>query len=83
MILGVFSVFDNAAKAYLPPMFFRAKGEAVRAFMDAVATTDHQFSKHASDYTLFELGEWDDSNAEFNAFVVPTRVMSAYEAIPK
>ncbi|QCQ84932.1 nonstructural protein [Blackfly microvirus SF02] len=82
MILGVYSVFDNAAKAYLPPIFFRSKGEAVRGFVDAINSDGHQFQKHASDYALFELGSFDDSNGFVQSFAAPIRVMSAHEAVP-
>ncbi len=57
----MFTVFDSAAGAYLPPFVLPAEAMAVRVFSDCVNSSDHQFGKHPSDYTLFELGVWDDS----------------------
>lgn len=60
MKLIAFSVYDSAAEAWLPPFFMRNKGEAIRSFASAANTNDHQFAKHADDYTLFEIGTFDD-----------------------
>lgn len=80
MIYGVYSVFDAAVKAYLPPFCVRAKGEALRSFSTAVNDTTHQFSKYANDYTLYELGTFDDSSGSFTV-VPPVRVISAVECL--
>lgn len=60
MILKIFSVYDSKAEAYLPPFFVASKGAAIRMFSDACNDVGHNFFKHAEDYTLFELGEFDD-----------------------
>lgn len=60
----VFSVFDQKAKAFLPPFFMPTHGMATRVFSDCVNKDDHQFASHPEDYTLFEIGEFDDSNAK-------------------
>lgn len=56
-----FAVYDVKAEAFLPPFFMANKGQAIRAFGDACSDSGHAFFKHASDYTLFEIGEFDDS----------------------
>ena len=38
----------------------RSKGEAIRAFSNTVNSPESQFSKHPGDYTLFEIGEYDE-----------------------
>lgn len=60
MIYKVFSVHDSAADAYLPPWFCRTVGEATRSFEEAANDVNHSFGRHPSDFTLFELGEFDD-----------------------
>jgi len=65
MKMFVFSVRDKAAEAFLPPMFFRSSGEAERAFVSAVRSPEHQFSKHVGDYSLYRLGSWDDASGLF------------------
>lgn len=61
MKLMIFVVHDSAAEAYLQPFFARSKGEALRSFETAVNDEGHQFAKHADDYTLFQIGTYEDS----------------------
>lgn len=60
MLIRAFTVHDDKAMAFLPPFFYPAVGEAIRAFIDASLTTDHRFNKHATDYTLYSIGYFDD-----------------------
>lgn len=78
MKLMAFSVFDKAVGCFLPPVFVRSKGEMLRNFTAACNSAEHQFHKHASDYTLFLLGEFEDASGVF-APVEPTRVIGALE----
>lgn len=59
MQLHVFSVRDKKAEAFLPPFFVRARGEAIRSFVDA-ATDNKRFGSHPEDYDLYFLGLFDD-----------------------
>lgn len=61
MILKVFTVRDAKVEAYMQPFFARAKGEALRSFMDTVSKPDHQFSEHPEDFSLYYLGEYDEN----------------------
>ncbi len=65
MILRVYSVRDVVAEAYLPPFCMQTNGQALRTFSDLTGDPEHQFGKHAGDYTLFELGEFDDNTGFF------------------
>lgn len=60
MKLKIFSIFDLKATAYLPPFFLPTTGMATRAFKDCCNQDGHQFAANPGDYTLFELGEFDD-----------------------
>lgn len=66
MKFHVFSVYDGAASAFLPPFFLPAMGQAIRAFTDAVNDPNHQFAKHATDYSLWCIGIFDDSAGELS-----------------
>lgn len=65
MIRKVFSVYDEASGAYLPPFHLNTVGQAVRAITDCVNDQNHEFGRHPSDYTLFQLGEYDDTTGIF------------------
>jgi len=64
MMQKIFAIYDEKAKAYLPPFFLPQRGMAIRTFSDCVNSPDHQFGAHPHDYTLFSLGEFNDSDAE-------------------
>ncbi len=69
MIHRIFSVYDSAAEAYLLPFTLPTKGLAIRGFGEAVNNPKHDFSKYAEQYTLFELGTFDDATATFELYV--------------
>ena len=60
MIHKIFSIYDSKAAAFLPPFILPKAEMAQRTFADCVNSPDHQFGAHPEDYTLFELGHWDD-----------------------
>lgn len=80
MRMLIFSVFDSAVGAHLQPFFSRSMGEAIRSFQDACNQSDSQFNRHASDYTLFLHGSFDDAGGVFDTSP-PERVSSALELI--
>lgn len=71
MVLKVFGIYDSKAEAYLPPFFMKSKGEAIRALTSHVCDPQHNFSKYAEDFTLFELGSWNDSTSKFDLLPTP------------
>lgn len=79
MKMVVFSVRDAAVGAFLPPLFARSKGEALRMFAAAVQEPSHQFSKSKKDYALFHLGDWDDASGFLSSLAQPVQLISALE----
>jgi hypothetical protein len=61
MNFNIFSIYDQKAKAYLPPFILPNEAMAVRTFSDCVNSKEHQFGAHPEDYTLFNIGDFDDS----------------------
>lgn len=84
MIVKLFAIYDSKAEAYLPPFFMKSKGEAIRALSNHVNDPQHNFNKYAADFTLFELGSWDDSTAKFDLLNTPHSlgVLIEFKAIP-
>lgn len=62
-ILKIFSVYDSKAAAYLPPFFLPRTEQAERAFQQCAGDKKHQFGSFPEDYTLYEIGTFDDENA--------------------
>lgn len=70
MIQKIFTVFDQKAKAYLPPWFMGQVGQATRVFGDCCSSLDHQFGVHPEDYELYEIGEFDDNIGKLKPYQV-------------
>jgi len=75
----IYSIYDTAVGAYLQPFCAQAKGHAVRLFSDSVNDESSMFFKHPDDYTLFELGSWDDDNAKYTLHDTPISIGLAIE----
>lgn len=60
MLQRVCALYDSAVGAYLQPFFVPSRGAAERGMMDLVANPESNVSKHPGDFTLFELGTWDE-----------------------
>lgn len=81
MILKMFSVFDSKVGAYLPPLFMRSNGEAIRAFSTAANSAEHDFCKFSADYTLFEIGAFHDDTCKVNMLPTPKSLGVAIEFV--
>lgn len=60
MMQKIFTVFDSKAELYMQPFFMATTGQALRSFEDTCNDTSTVFSKHPADFTLFEIGTYDD-----------------------
>lgn len=77
MLFTVFSIYDSAISTWLPPMYARNKGEMLRNFSDAVQDPKSNLAKHPTDYSLFELGTFDDDKCIFVLLKAPVRLCLA------
>lgn len=57
----IFSIFDSKAKVFGVPFFMPSVGMAIRAFGDLVNERGSLVNKHPEDFTLFEIGKYDDN----------------------
>jgi len=73
-----FAVLDSKAKAFLPPFFCAEVGIATRLFGDMVNEAGHQFNMHPEDYSLFEVGLFDNITALLEPFG-PEMVITALQ----
>lgn len=63
----VFSIYDSKAEAFLQPFFSPTAATAVRGFERAAQDESTDFHRYAGDYSLFEIGEWDQSQGTWIA----------------
>jgi len=67
MIKKMFSVFDIKAAVFSSPFVSIRNETAIRDFNNACADPDSMLSKNPGDYSLYELGEFDDTTG----FITP------------
>ena len=64
MKMNIYTVYDDAAKAYLTPFFLQNDSMSKRIFKDCSNDENHAFGRNPADYTLFHIGEFNDTTAE-------------------
>lgn len=62
----LFTVYDSKTESYGVPFCMITKGEALRGFADVANDPQTQICKYPADFTLFELGEFNEQNADFH-----------------
>lgn len=78
MNLTILSVYDSKAAAFLQPFFAQSRGVAIRSFASAAelplegdGTPSHDFAKYPDDFSLFELGTFDQESGKFDLHSAP------------
>lgn len=66
-MLKAFSVFDSKSESYLQPFFSQTTGTAIRSFESAANDHNHQFAAYAADYTLFEIGSFEENSGSYQS----------------
>lgn len=61
---GVYSIYDSKANLWLPPFFARNSAVATRMFEQACNQEASEFKKFATDYSLHEIGQWNENEGE-------------------
>lgn len=79
MIINAYAVYDSKAEAYMQPIFYKTEGEALRAFTNACKLPEHPFHENAEDFTLFQLGDFDDTTGLMAPFTTPKPLCKAIE----
>lgn len=77
--MKVFSIYDCKVEAFLQPFFMKSKGEVIRALTTLVEDHTHNFCKYSADFTLFELGEWDEAKGRFTLHATPVSILILQE----
>jgi hypothetical protein len=65
MKLKVFAIYDEKAEAYLAPFNYSTRGQAIRAFTEIASDPNTQINKHLLDFTLYEVGTFDNEKGHY------------------
>jgi len=81
----VLAVFDQASGLFGRPLFVAAVGQAVRSFTDEVNRDgpENALFLHPEDFSLFELGSFDDETGRVVSLDIPKRVASGADVSVK
>ena len=82
-MLFIFSIYDSAAKFYMPPFMVPNKGVALREFADACNHKDSFLAKHPADFRMFRLGDFDDNSGVLSPLAQPEFLCNAVEFLNK
>lgn len=75
----LYTVYDSKVEAYMKPFFLRNKGEALRSWIEICNDPQSQMFKYPSDFTLFEIGEFDENTGKVTPHKTPTSVAMAID----
>jgi len=82
MNVNIYAVYDTKAEAFGAPFTLQADGIAVRSFIQACENPESEFNRYPNDFTLYQIGTYDDSNA-FIATNKPEELITAAQALKK
>lgn len=83
MLNNMYAIYDSKAEYYTQPFLFRNDQEAIRQFTSEAQNPESKLNKHAEDYTLFLLGEYDQDTAQFSIRETPKAILRFHELMPK
>lgn len=66
MIKKLYSVKDSNSKRFYPPMAFTCERDAVDSFTQAVEQENTMYQKFPKDFSLVEIGTFDEIHATLN-----------------
>ena len=82
MIKPVFVIFDTAAACGEIPFVMRTEAEVLRQFEDLCIRDGSRIAEHPEHYSLFEIGNYDDTTMEIKAHP-PRCVATGVEMVAK
>lgn len=71
------AIHDAKSESFGRPLFVRAYGEAERSFRDVVNDGKSDYAKHPEDFTLFEVGSFDDATGVLVGLAAPRSLGTA------
>jgi hypothetical protein len=67
MQLLAFSFFDSKAGFFSSPFFYPHRGQALRTAIDLGSDLSTQIGRYPGDFSLYEVGTWDDQSGQFTS----------------
>ncbi len=81
MKLLAFTIYDEKAECFAHPFFVSAIGIATRMLATWTKNPDSMICKHPEDFTLYQVGTWNDAEAKFENLKTPKFVAKATDSM--
>ncbi len=65
------SIYDEKSECFGQPFFVPAIGIATRHFTDAVHNPESMMAKYPEDFTLYQIGFWNNHDSKFENLEIP------------
>lgn len=79
--MRVYSVYDSKAQASVFQYFADTRGIAMRGFIDQCEKDGTMYAKHPGDFSLFEVGEFDETTQLVKGYDAVVNLGSALEFV--
>jgi len=67
-VCKVFTVFDSKMQTYYDSFLSENKMTALRSMSQSMSNPKSPFGLYPADFTLFEIGEWDDQKGLYTMY---------------
>lgn len=81
MTKKIYVVHDCKSESYTAPMLHLAIGDALRAFTSAANNRETMIGTNPEDFSLFEVGEYDERTAKFKIWKSMVHVANAIDLV--
>lgn len=81
-MLKVFSIYDSKAQIFTKPFFALTTQAALREFQVGVNNPNSVVAQFPADFTLFELGEFQEKDCSFKLYESKVNLGTALELAP-
>jgi len=71
MEIKSYAIYDSKTKTFDRPMFMLTNGQAIRGWETVCNDEKSDYYKYPDDFTLFEIGSYDDSKGNFTNLMTP------------
>jgi len=79
MLKPMFCVYDSKARVFANPFISVNNETAIRDFQRACTDPQSDLMRFPSDYTLYKIGAYDDSNAMLSPITPPEFICTAQQ----
>lgn len=79
MKLLAYTIYDEKAETFGHPFFVSIQGIAERHLSDWAQNPDSMIGRHPEDFTLYQIGTWNDSEAKLESLGTPKFIAKATE----